>query len=848
MRWIFTLPLLVLGYAAAAQTTWPVTLNTRQGEIIKLYEWQPESFENNILKARAAFSISSQKNEAPVFGVLWLTASFDKQGQYYTLRDAQVTSLKLPDENTADKNGSLTTAIESTLPGAGIRFTRDQLDQAVQLNEKQQELSNQLNTTPPRIIYSRQPAILVYIDGEPRLELNADWGLNAVVNSPFTIIRNRDNRFYLYGGQHWYSAAAVTGPYELAATTPDNLKQIESSIQESYKKNNGAEEKNDYTISKVIVSTEPAELIQTNGEAEFAAVQGTGLLYVRNTDNDLFLDVSSQQYYVLLSGRWYKSGTLSGKWQYVGADRLPADFARIPANSEKGDVLASVAGTDVAADARQDAELPQTAKVDRNTASLDVTYDGDPVFEDIDGTSLAYVVNSPYPVLRYRNRYYAVDNGVWFEAYAVRGPWRVATIRPYDVALIPSRYPVYYVKYVYIYDVYPDYVYMGYTPGYLNTYVYGPTIVYGTGYYYRPWHRRYYYPRPCTWGYNIRYSPWYGWSFGISYNWGWFSYGYNNSYWGCSRSGWWGPSYYRPNYCYNNYSWGYRNNYNYYNNRYNVNYNYINYNNNIYNRRRDVVTRDNPRYSENRRNDWGYGNRNGNDRYRNDNYNNRNGNTGGYGNNRPNRGYDPQDNRGGNGSGYGNNNGRNNGNGNGNGYGNNRRENGRPDWQNPSRENERNNNRYDQPGNNQSNRNLERPDWQTPPPSNNRNENNNGANRNNNGRPDWQNPGRENNNNRQAERRYDPPANNTPNRNLERPDWQAPPPPVNRPENRPAPQNNNNGRNYNAPEPSREYRPGPPPAARESAPPSNQGGGQRPPERGNNGGGAQENRRPGRGR
>jgi len=40
-----------------------------------------------------------------------------------------------------------------------------------------------------------------------------------------------------------------------------------------------------------------------------------------------------------------------------------------------------------------------------------------------------------------------------------------------------------------------QYVYVGYTPGYMGCYVYGPTIVYGTGFYYRPWYRTIYYPR-----------------------------------------------------------------------------------------------------------------------------------------------------------------------------------------------------------------------------------------------------------------------------------------------------------------------------------------------------------------
>jgi uncharacterized membrane protein YgcG len=163
------------------------------------------------------------------------------------------------------------------------------------------------------------------------------------------------------------------------------------------------------------------------------------------------------------------------------------------------------------------------------------------------------------------------------------------------------------MKYVDIYDVTPDYVYMGYTPGYLNAYVYGPTVVYGTGYYYRPWYGHYYYPRPYTWGFGIRYNPWFGWGFGLGFGYDWFnvSIGFGNAYpWGYwGNGGWWGPRVYRP--CYygpsNYYRGGYYgyNSYNSYRRQYNnvtVVNNYY-YNNNIYRNRRGVATRDYPRYN-----------------------------------------------------------------------------------------------------------------------------------------------------------------------------------------------------------------------------------------------------------
>jgi hypothetical protein len=84
---------------------------------------------------------------------------------------------------------------------------------------------------------------------------------------------------------------------------------------------------------------------------------------------------------------------------------------------------------------------------------------------------------------------------------------------------IPPSCPVYDVRYVYIYDWTPTYVYFGYLPGYFGCYPYYGTVVYGTGYRYRLWRRRWhYFPRPCTWGFYARYNPWLGrWSFGYSY-------------------------------------------------------------------------------------------------------------------------------------------------------------------------------------------------------------------------------------------------------------------------------------------------------------------------------------------
>lgn len=634
---------------AAAQDGWPKTTTSSNGTVIKIYQWQPESFSDNNLQARAAISIVESGKSEPVFGVAWLKATTVTNGSQVQVQSIYITDIKLPEITDDNKLEELAQSMEKQAPSWNISFALSELQSAIDLNKKQNDLSSQINNNPPKVIYSNVPSILVQIDGAPKFKQNSDWGVEAVINTPFAIVKNNDGRFYLYGGKHWYSATSVTGNYGMITNPPANLSKIEQAVNEA-NKDNEADEQDANTIYKIIVSTEPAELIQTKGEPNFAAVQETGLLYVSNTDNDIFMDVNSQQYYVLISGRWYSSKTLGGNWQYIPSDKLPGDFAKIPAGSPKDNVLASVAGTDEAKDAVQEAQVPQTAKVDRKNTKANIAYDGDPEFEIIDGTDMYYAVNTSASVVRWRGRYYAVDNGVWFESYSAAGPWNVAVVRPYAVALIPPRYPVYYMKYVYIYDVYPDYVYMGYTPGYLNTYVYGPTVVYGTGYYYRPWYGNYYYPRPCTWGYGVRYNPWYGWGLNIGFSTGWFhvNVGFGNArpwgYWG--YGGWWGPSVYRPPFCYTPYNnrgyyggggwYGGRGYYGYNRGGRQVNITNIYYNNNIYNSRRsnnrNIITRDNQRNVYNNRNgnggrgNWADNNgRDRNNRFNNNNRGNRDG-------------------------------------------------------------------------------------------------------------------------------------------------------------------------------------------------------------------------------
>jgi hypothetical protein len=245
---------------------------------------------------------------------------------------------------------------------------------------------------------------------------------------------------------------------------------------------------------------------------------------------------------VLLSGRWYRGEGLLGEleWTHVPNDELPEAFRDIPEDSVNGAILSQVSGTPQAREALLENSIPQTAAIKRDDATFSVTYDGAPDFAPIEEIAVEYAQNTSAAVFRYGNRYDACDNGVWYVANSATGPWSVATEVPDAIYKIPASNPHHNVTYVKVYDVTPQVVYVGYTPGYYGSYYYHGTVVYGTGWYYSPWYGPYYYPRYPTWGFHVTYNPWTGWGYGVSWTNGPFRFTFRTG------GSWWGVGGYRP--------------------------------------------------------------------------------------------------------------------------------------------------------------------------------------------------------------------------------------------------------------------------------------------------------------
>ncbi len=528
------------------EDSWPREISIPEARVM-LYQPQVESFEGDNLTGRAAVSVTPTGETEPIFGAVWISArvEVDREERMVFIEDLSVPRVRFP-ESTPQQEARLSGLLEEAIPTWDLSLSLDRLLTSLAVAEKERLASENLGTDPPRIIFRSSPTVLVNIDGPPQLSRAEGSSLMRVANTPFLIVYDSSARtYYLYAGENaWYTASEIEGDWEFTREVPAAV--LELAPDESELERPDPEEAADFgAIPEIIVTTEPAELLYTDGAPLYTPVAGLDLMYISNSDSDMVIDLETQLYYVLLSGRWYRSTALEGPWEYVDPTALPESFMLIPADSEISDLRAHVGGTVESQEAVLDAQIPQTAKVDRSEATFEAEYDGEPQFESIEGTSLEYAINSPHAIIRSEGMYYACHEGIWFVSSSPTGPWQVATSRPAEVEDIPPENPIYNVKYAYIYESTPDVVYVGYTPGYTGTYVHHTTIVYGTGYYYPGWYGAYYYPRPATWGFRVRYSPWYGWSFGVGYSNGWFSFGIGFGRWGRWRGGWWGPGGYR---------------------------------------------------------------------------------------------------------------------------------------------------------------------------------------------------------------------------------------------------------------------------------------------------------------
>jgi hypothetical protein len=467
--------------AGTQDSGWPRVFQKGDDQVL-LHQPQVESWDNySKISFRAALEVKVD-DQPPAYGVITAKANtfvdHDNRTVFMTDLDSDVQFAKLP----ADEAKKLEKVVHDVLPHKDyLAVSLDRVLACIKPDQAKLPVVN-VNLAPPPIFVSQSPAILVIFMGPPRFKPIEGTRLMFAVNTNWDVLLDQNSgQYYLLDKDSWLTAPdPIKGPWTAAQTLPPAFSQLPAGQQWADIRQHIPGQVAT-SPPHVFTSTEPAELIVTQGAPEYSPVSGTSLLYVSNPVMPLFLDATNNTYYFLAAGRWFSAPSLSGPWAAASHD-LPADFARIPSDSPAGFVLASVPNTPEAREAILLASVPHTATIQRSAAKVDVEYQGAPKFGEIQGTTLQYAVNSNYPVIAADGQYYCCANGVWFVGPVASGPWEVCASVPPDIYTIPPTSPLYNVTYVKVYSETPDTVVFGYTGGYSGDYLADTgTLVFGAG-------------------------------------------------------------------------------------------------------------------------------------------------------------------------------------------------------------------------------------------------------------------------------------------------------------------------------------------------------------------------------
>jgi hypothetical protein len=376
---------------------WPRTFE-KNGQQVIFFQPQVLDWANQQqIRFRAAVAVSRSGDKEPVYGVINASAEtlIDLEPRTAYLYNLQL-DIAFPsmDENQAR---ALQAIVQDALPS--LAYMPISIDHIIAnlKSAKVKRAAVVVNLNPPPIYYFDSPSILVIFNGAPQFKPIEGTELNFAVNTNWDLLQDRKtSRYYLLNGDSWLTASdLLKGVWTPATNLPDDFSKLPNDQNwDAVRKHIPG--KPSANAPLVVTSTQPAEMIVTQGQPNLVPIPGTTLQYVSNPKMPLFYNTADGAYYYLVAGRWFSTRNLhSDSWTAASA-QLPGEFAKIPRYSPMGYVLASVPGTPEAQDAIVIASIPHEASININDAKVAVIYDGDPQFVPIEGTLMTYAVNTTY--------------------------------------------------------------------------------------------------------------------------------------------------------------------------------------------------------------------------------------------------------------------------------------------------------------------------------------------------------------------------------------------------------------------------------------------------------------------
>jgi hypothetical protein len=506
--------------APAVDGGWPRAYATSSGGRILMYQPQVASWEGQKkMVAYAAVAYEAKGAQKPALGTVKIEAGTHVAvaERLVSFSPLQITESNFPTLKKEEMR-DVVAEIDKAIPDHDRIIALDRVLAGVDRSQIIPKNNDGVKADPPAIFFSTKPAVLVNLDGDAIWSPIKENDLKFVVNTNWDLFQHDPSKvLYLRNDASFLQAPDLRGPWTAAGKLPesfaklpkdDNWKDVKAALP-------GKKIAKD-KLPRVFVSTTPAEMILLDGEPKYEPVGGTSLLWVSNTESDVFRMGTTGAVYYLVAGRWFSSPGFEGPWTFA-TPNMPADFQRIPLEHPRSRVLASVPGSQQAAEAVLLAQIPQTARVNKKEAKApEVQYQGEPKFEKVEKTKVERAVNTDKSIIKVGDMYYMCFEGVWFMGKSPTGPWSVASKVPGEIYEIPISSPAHNVTYVTVEDDDDEWATFATAAMFTGVMIAWGCAVWGTGWYYPPYYGgfwggypvyRGYYP---TYGWGASYNPWTG--------------------------------------------------------------------------------------------------------------------------------------------------------------------------------------------------------------------------------------------------------------------------------------------------------------------------------------------------
>ncbi len=498
---------------------WPRDYTTADGGALRIFQPQVASWDGQKkIVFYAAVSFAAKGAAKPGLGSIKLEAntSVAVDDRLVNFTDAKITESNFPTLS-PDEHKAVVADLIKLVPEGALVIALDRVLANIDKSQIIPKNLTDVKSDPPPIFYSTTSAVLVNIDGEPIWSPIQGNDLKFAVNTNWDLFQDTPSKeYFLRHDKSWLSATDVNGPWKAAGTLPDSFKKLPDDANwKDVKEALPGKSLTSSEAPKVFVSLKPAEMILLRGAPSYLVVGTTKLLWVNNTESDVFRLGKGGTVYFLTSGRWFSAPDFNGPWAFA-TQTLPEEFKKIPLSHDRSRVLASVPGTDQAAEAVLLAQVPQTATVNKKQVKApDVQYDGYAATQPIETTSLQRAANTDKDIIKVGDLYYMCFQGVWFMGKSPTGPWEATGSVPGEIYTIPASSPSHTVTYVTVQEDHDDTAVYVAAAAYTGMMIAWGCVVWGSGWYYPPYvgyggyypMYRPYYP---TYGYHASYNPWTG--------------------------------------------------------------------------------------------------------------------------------------------------------------------------------------------------------------------------------------------------------------------------------------------------------------------------------------------------